>query len=115
MQTKDATGQNSIARERKQAVPLYDTTGFQRDLLRTIAALGEASGAEVREALEADIEESVGNGRLYQNLTTLCDKGFVEKDPNVRDGTTNSYSLTDLGEAVFGSHLRWMCSTGGGE
>ena len=115
MQTKDATGQNSIGRESKQAVPLYDTTGFQRDLLRTIAALGEASGAEVQDTLEADCGEGIGNGRLYQNLTTLCDKGFVEKDQDLREGTTNSYSLTDEGEAAFGSHLRWMCSTGGGE
>ena len=79
-----------------------DLTGFQRDVLEAIACL-EASdetvyGMAIGRALEAKHGE-VNHGRLYPNLDTLVEAGFVEK--SALDRRTNCYALTDEARAML--------------
>lgn len=74
---------------------MYDLTGFQRDLLRTIATLDEPSGLDVKEKLENEMEVEINHGRLYPNLDTLVNKGLVSKGQ--QDKRTNFYKITSRG------------------
>jgi len=58
---------------------MYDLTGFQCDLLYTIAGQDEPHGLALKEELEQYYEGEIHHGRLYPNLDTLVDKGLVEK------------------------------------
>lgn len=76
---------------------MNDLTGFQRDVLRGIATLGETKGLRVKAWLEEEADyHSVNHGRLYPNLDTLADKGLIRKGK--MDDRTNSYVLTPRGE-----------------
>lgn len=88
---------------------MHDLTGFQRDLLRGIAALTTENpkppkGLSILEWLEdkAGYTE-VHHGRLYPNLNTLVDMGLVNKSK--RDQRTNQYELTTRGRRDIGVHL----------
>lgn len=83
--------------------PLTDLTGFQRDLLRSVAT-------EVKHGLgiKADLERFYGevhHGRLYPNLDTLMDKGLLVKEQV--DGRTNEYTITDRGVRDLFAHRNW--------
>lgn len=58
---------------------MCDLTGFQRDLLYTIAGFEEPHGLAIKDELEDYYEKEIHHGRLYPNLDTLVDKGLVEK------------------------------------
>ena len=47
---------------------MYDLTGFQRDLLYTIAGKEEPHGLAIKEELEEYYEKEIHHGRLYPNL-----------------------------------------------
>jgi len=55
----------------------HDLTGFQRDLLKTLAGLERhsesVSGQDLCRQLEADGLTNVNNGRLYPSLDMLVD------------------------------------------
>lgn len=71
--------------------PLFELTSFQRDLLYVIAGKTKPSGQEIK----TDLEESMGeitHGRLYPNLDTLVEKGYVDKGQS--DRRTNFYKIT---------------------
>ena len=76
---------------------LYDTPGFRRDILRTVALHNGESGQATRKSLEAwyggDVE--VNHGRLYPNLDALIGGGLVEK--GTIDRRTNSYTVAREG------------------
>ncbi|WP_337653233.1 helix-turn-helix transcriptional regulator [Halomontanus rarus] len=74
-------------------------TGFQRDLLLAVAAIGPERGLAVKEEAEAQRDEEINNGRLYPNLDTLVAHGLVEKGEI--DRRTNSYELTERGQQVI--------------
>jgi DNA-binding PadR family transcriptional regulator len=80
-----------------------DLTGFQRDALEAIAAIeldGEDPyGLAIKDDLNEDYSTEINHGRLYPNLDTLADYGFVDKSQ--LDRRTNEYSLTDAGRRMF--------------
>jgi len=70
---------------------MHVLTGFQRDLLFTIAGLDEPHGLAIKDELEEYYEKEIHHGRLYPNLDTLVDKGLVDKGEF--DHRTNYYAL----------------------
>ncbi|MEF8877038.1 MAG: PadR family transcriptional regulator [Haloarculaceae archaeon] len=84
---------------------MYDLTGFQRDLLYTIAGLDEPHGLAIKEELEGYYETEIHHGRLYPNLDTLVDKGLVEKGE--KDRRTNVYTVTRRGRRELEDRREW--------
>jgi len=80
-------------------------TGFQRDLLFTIAGLDEPHGLAIKEELEDYYETEIHHGRLYPNLDTLVDMGLVEKGE--LDRRTNYYALTSRGQRELDARRKW--------
>ncbi|MFC6941229.1 PadR family transcriptional regulator [Salinirubellus sp. GCM10025818] len=84
---------------------MYDLTGFQRDLLYTIAGLEDPHGLAIKENLEEYYESEIHHGRLYPNLDTLVEKGLVEKGE--KDRRTNVYRLTRRGRREIQDRREW--------
>jgi PadR family transcriptional regulator PadR len=84
---------------------MYDLTGFQRDLLYTIAGLDQPHGLAIKDGLEQYYESEIHHGRLYPNLDTLVEKGFVEKGQ--KDKRTNTYELTRRGQREIEARREW--------
>ena len=84
---------------------LAPLSGFQRDLLWTLAHDGASKGTAVKASLEDYYEEDVNHGRLYTNLDALVDAGLVAK--STRDRRTNEYQLTDLAHDALAEWSRW--------
>ncbi|APX00210.1 PadR family transcriptional regulator (plasmid) [Halobiforma lacisalsi AJ5] len=84
---------------------MYDLTGFQRDLLYTIAGQDEPHGLALKEELEDYYEGEIHHGRLYPNLDTLVDKGLVEKGQ--ADRRTNIYMVTRRGRRELEARREW--------
>lgn len=78
---------------------MNDLTGFQRDLLRVIGGKDSPIGLEVKSEVEDYYNKEVNHGRLYPNLDTLVNKGFVNKEEV--DGRSNSYTLTAAGRSAL--------------
>ncbi|MFC4406233.1 helix-turn-helix transcriptional regulator [Haloarchaeobius iranensis] len=85
---------------------MHDLTGFQRDLLYTIAGLDEPKGLAIKDELEDYYQKEIHHGRLYPNLDTLVDKGLVEKGQ--MDRRTNFYTLTRRGRREIGDRGEWQ-------
>lgn len=84
---------------------MYDLTGFQRDLLFVVAGLDKPHGLAIKEELAGYYEKEIHHGRLYPNLDTLVDKGFVEKGE--KDRRTNYYTLTGRGGREIEAREEW--------
>jgi PadR family transcriptional regulator PadR len=84
---------------------MYDLTGFQRDLLYTIAGLGEPHGLAVKDELENYYDKEIHHGRLYPNLDTLVEKGLAEKGE--KDRRTNVYTITRRGQRELEARREW--------
>lgn len=84
---------------------MHDLTGFQRDLLYVIGGKEEPHGLALKDELEDYYEKEIHHGRLYPNLDTLVEKGFVEKGE--QDRRTNYYSLTRRGEREIDARSEW--------
>jgi len=84
---------------------MYDLTGFQRDLLYTIAGQDDPHGLAVKDELDRYYENEVLGGRLYPNLDTLVEKGLVEKGQ--ADPRTNIYSVTRRGRREIEARREW--------
>ena len=84
---------------------LKSLTGFQRDLLYVIAGSGDVSGQDIKDELQKAYDDPINHGRLYPNLDTLVDNGFVEKGSI--DRRTNSYEITDRGLDSIRAHEIW--------
>lgn len=84
---------------------LFDLNSFQRDLLFVAAGKDQPSGQEIKQEIERKYNE-VTHGRLYPNLDTLAEEGYVEKGEINR--RTNSYSVTEQGIEVLESHREWQ-------
>ncbi|MFC7009884.1 helix-turn-helix transcriptional regulator [Halalkalicoccus salilacus] len=87
---------------------MNDLTGFQRDLLLIISGLDEPKGLDVNEEIEKYYGTEIQHGRLYPNLDTLVEKGFVTKGQH--DLRTNMYMLTNHGKDEIKAHLSWTWS-----
>jgi DNA-binding PadR family transcriptional regulator len=84
---------------------MFELTGFQRDVLYCIAGSEEPYGLGIKAELEAYGDTEVNHGRLYPNLDTLIDKGYVTKSK--LDDRTNRYELTDAGRSVLAERREW--------
>lgn len=84
---------------------MHDLTGFQRDILYVTAGLDEPHGLGIKEELETYYESEIQHGRLYPNLDTLVDEGYLEKGEI--DKRTNSYTVTRRGHRLLESRSEW--------
>ncbi|MEA1931590.1 helix-turn-helix transcriptional regulator [Halohasta litorea] len=84
---------------------MYDLTGFQRDLIYTISGTEEPYGLAIKEALQDYRDEEINHGRLYPNLDTLVEKGYVEK--SAKDRRTNLYTLTEKATTEIDVRRSW--------
>ncbi|OIB58922.1 PadR family transcriptional regulator [Natrialba sp. SSL1] len=84
---------------------MYDLTGFQRDLIYTIAGQDEPHGLAIKDELERYYDTEINHGRLYPNLDTLVDKGLVEKGQE--DRRTNIYTVTRRGKRELEARRQW--------
>lgn len=82
-------------------------TAFQTNIL-TILSEEAMYGLAIKRQLEDYYGEEVNHGRLYPNLDTLVEKGYVEKSE--LDKRTNQYELTEEGLAVVVDGLEWALS-----
>lgn len=83
---------------------LFELTSFQRDLLYVITGLSNPSGQEIKSELQKVIGE-ITHGRLYPNLDTLVNKGYVEKGKS--DRRTNVYEITEKGTEGLSKRREW--------
>ncbi|TKX81313.1 helix-turn-helix transcriptional regulator [Halorubrum sp. SD626R] len=81
-------------------------TAFQRDLLRALAKTDEQSGLSLKADLCTYYDETINHSRLYQNLDELVAHGLISK--RLRDGRTNSYSLTDAAQTALEKRDEWI-------
>lgn len=80
-------------------------TGIQRDLLYVVESVGEAKGLTLRDELERYYEKDVPTSRIYPNLDTLCEQGYVAKGS--MDNRTNAYRLTETGDRFLEDRRNW--------
>jgi len=80
---------------------MHDLTGFQRDLIYTISGIEEPYGLAIKGVVAEYRQEEVNHGRLYPNLDTLVEKGYVDKQS--KDKRTNLY-LSLLWRRLLVSH-----------
>lgn len=84
---------------------MHHLTGFQRDILYTVAGLGDPNGNDIKRSLDDYYEIEVFHGRLYPNLDQLVELGLLEKGKkNERD---NEYTISDAGLAVVNARRKW--------
>jgi DNA-binding PadR family transcriptional regulator len=83
---------------------MFELTGFQRDLLYVIAGLDRPSGQRIKEVISADVGD-VNHGRLYPNLDTLVERGYVTKGQ--QDRRTNFYHVSEKGLDAIRERRRW--------
>lgn len=84
--------------------PLFDLTSFQRDLLYVISGAEKPSGQEIKTELQSSMGE-ITHGRLYPNLDTLVERGYIEKGES--DRRTNYYELTEKGLSGLHGRREW--------
>ncbi|MFB1064531.1 PadR family transcriptional regulator [Natrinema sp. H-ect4] len=84
---------------------MHDLTGFQRDLLYTIAGQDDPHGLAIKDELEKYYEKEIHHGRLYPNLDEVVDKGLVEKGE--LDQRTNYYTITARGRRELEARREW--------
>lgn len=84
---------------------MHDLTAFQRDLLYIIAGADHPSGQDVKDGLDQYYNSDINHGRLYPNLDTVVEKGFVEKGQI--DDRSNYYEITDSGLQRIKEHWKW--------
>ncbi|WP_129113687.1 PadR family transcriptional regulator [Halegenticoccus tardaugens] len=87
-------------------MPLFTLSGFQRDLLVVVSGRDQPSGQQIKTELERARDEEINHGRLYPNLDTLVQRGYVEKGEI--DRRTNYYELADEGQDAPHEHREWQ-------
>ncbi|WP_336328831.1 PadR family transcriptional regulator [Halovenus sp. HT40] len=85
-------------------VPLFELTSFQRDILYVTIGIEQPSGQEIKDELEGEQKE-ITHGRLYPNLDTLVDKGYLDK--GMLDRRTNFYSISQKGKQTLQDRYEW--------
>ena len=84
---------------------MFELTGFQRDLLYTIAGDDSQHGLAIKDKMETYYQAEINHGRLYPNLDALAEKGLIEKSQ--RDQRTNEYDLTARGAREIEARIEW--------
>jgi DNA-binding PadR family transcriptional regulator len=88
-------------------------SAFQRDILYVVSDLETSYGLGIKEALEEYYDEDVNTGRVYQNLSTLVEEGYLEK--SAIDKRTNSYTLTEKSLQAIEQRHRWQQTRADGQ
>jgi DNA-binding PadR family transcriptional regulator len=83
---------------------MFDLTAFQRDVLYVAAGLDRPSGQRIKSELQESIDR-ITHGRLYPNLDTLVDQGYLSQGQI--DRRTNYYELTDKGKDLIVERREW--------
>lgn len=83
---------------------LFGLTSFQRDLLYVITGKSQLSGQEIKDELSNEFGE-ITHGRLYPNLDTLVEKGYVKKGKI--DRRSNYYETTPFGKEQLRARREW--------
>lgn len=81
-------------------------TGFQRDVLASVARAGPECGRAIKTTLESTGYSDVNDARLYTNLDSLEEEGLITTE--ALDKRTNEYALTEDGKhelAAYHSRL----------
>jgi DNA-binding PadR family transcriptional regulator len=81
-------------------------SAFQRDILYVVSDLDTSYGLGIKDALEEYYDEEVNTGRVYQNLSTLVEEGYLQK--SAIDKRTNSYTLTEKALQAIEHRHRWQ-------
>lgn len=81
-------------------------TAFQRDTLYIIPNLKTPYGLGIKAALQEYYGEEINQSRLYQNLGTLVERGYLEK--RAIDDRSNSYTLTEKAMRAIEDRNRWQ-------
>ena len=69
---------------------------FQYEVLAGLATTGEIHGLGLKSHLQDRFGyDNINHGRLYPNLDTLVEYGYIQK--GTQDLRTNTYALTDDG------------------
>jgi PadR family transcriptional regulator PadR len=89
---------------------IAECSGFQRDLLIVVDDLDEPNGREVEAELAAVYGE-LRSSRVYQNLSTLEDGGFVAVDVGEKR-VENCYSLSGRGSGAVRAYRRFVSGEG---
>lgn len=85
---------------------LFELTSFQRDLLFIAAERERPSGQEIKEEVEATYGTEITHGRLYPNLDTLAEKGYIDKGEI--DRRTNYYQVNERGMEALAERREWQ-------
>ena len=88
-------------------------SAFQRDILYVISDLETSYGLGIKDALDEYYDEEVNTGRVYQNLSTLVEEGYLEK--SAIDKRTNSYTLTEKALQGIEHRLHWQRAHAGAQ
>lgn len=83
-----------------------ELSGFRRDLLVVINGLEAPKGLEIKRELEEYYDGTIHHSRLYPNLDTLVEAGFLEK--SAQDERSNRYELTDFGANHIEARYHWQ-------
>lgn len=83
---------------------MFELTGFQRDLLYVAAGLDRPSGQELKAELQTELDR-ITHGRLYPNLDTLVEEGYLAQ--GTLDRRTNYYELTEMAADAIRERRRW--------
>lgn len=84
---------------------MHQLTGFQRDLLYCAASLDDPYGLEIGREVERYSSLDLNNGRLYQNLNTLAEKGLINKKQ--KDDRTILYMISSEAEKIIEKRQKW--------
>ena len=82
-------------------------SAFQRDILYVVSDLETSYGLGIKDGLE------VNTGRVYQNLSTLVEEGYLEK--SAIDKRTNSYTLTETALQAIEHRHNWQQTRADGQ
>lgn len=84
---------------------MFELTKFKRDVLTVMAGLENPNGLEIKAELDDYYNTAINHGRLYPNLDSLVEEGFIEKSK--QDERTNAYELTEHGNTVLEDRRDW--------
>lgn len=84
---------------------MFDLTKFQRDMLLVISGTEDLHGLGIESRMKNLYSTEINHGRIYPNLDTLVEKGYLNKGEI--DRRTNFYETTDEGDRVIGEYNSW--------
>lgn len=104
-----------VPRDRPEGAPnpacVSRCNAMERDILWSLSS-GPRNGQEIKDALNKDVAKTITSSRVYRNIHTLKDKGFLVDE---RTGGCKQYSLTDRGREALERRQRWIIAMRNGD